>query len=336
MVGDSDATRASIKALLHPSTIAIAGASSDPGKLGSLPLAFLVKHGYAGAIYPVHPKLDEISGLRCFRSMAEVAADVDLLVIAVPAARIVDLLNDCRPGQVKSALILSSGFAETGPEGIALQQELRNKAFEKGIRFIGPNSVGVANLHEKVSPSISQVFDQAGLARRIGLPSERRRRHRDPALAHAEQIGIGYFLSTGNGDLELGTSAFLRRRPRVGIIAYSRAFATATNSGPLLPGGRDGKPVADQGRRERSRGEGRAVAHRRACRIGRGLSRRVRRARHRPHAKHRGIDRRAQDHVGLSTRVVPRSRTSESRDPQSFGRRRGSDGRHLHRRRPGP
>src|SRR5437899_12333528 len=112
MVVDSDATRASIKALLQPSTIAIAGASADPGKLGSLPLAFLIKHGYPGKIYPVHPKLDEISGIRCFRSMAEIDDDVDLLVIAVPAARIVDLLNECRPGRVNSALILSSGFAE--------------------------------------------------------------------------------------------------------------------------------------------------------------------------------------------------------------------------------
>src|SRR6185503_11779877 len=163
MVGDTGATRASIKALLQPSTIAIAGVSADPGKLGSLPLAFLLKHGFAGAIYPVHPKLHEVSGIRCFRSPAEIGGDVDLLVIAVPAARIVDLLGDCRPGQVKSALILSSGFAEIGSEGAALQRAVRDKAFERGIRFIGPNSVGVANLHEKVIPSISQVFDQAGL-----------------------------------------------------------------------------------------------------------------------------------------------------------------------------
>ena len=88
MVGESDATRASIKALLQPTSIAIAGASSDPGKLGSLPLAFLLKHGYAGAIHPVHPKLDEIAGLRCFRSITDIAGDVDLLVIAVPAALI--------------------------------------------------------------------------------------------------------------------------------------------------------------------------------------------------------------------------------------------------------
>lgn len=223
MVGDSDATRASIKALLQPSTIAIAGASSDPGKLGSLPLAFLLKHGYAGAIYPLHPKLDEISGIRCYRSLKAIDGDIDLLVIAVPAARISDLLNECRTGQVKSALILSSGFAETGPEGTVLQRELRRKAFEKGIRFIGPNSVGIANLHDKVIPSISQVFDQAGLAAGpIGFVSQSGAVGTAiTALAHAEEVGIGYFLSTGNeGDLEFSDFCdFFADDPRVGIIA---------------------------------------------------------------------------------------------------------------------
>ena len=61
----NDTTRASIRALLQPASIAIAGASSDPGKLGSLPLSFLIKHGYTGKIHAVHPKLDEISGVRC-------------------------------------------------------------------------------------------------------------------------------------------------------------------------------------------------------------------------------------------------------------------------------
>ena len=223
MAGESDETRASIKALLQPSSIAIAGASSDPGKLGSLPLSFLLKHGYAGQIYPVHPKLDEIGGLRCYRSMADIESDVDLLVIAVPASRIVDLLNDCRPGQVKSALVLSSGFAEIGPDGAALQRELRAKALDKGIRFIGPNSVGVANLHDKVVPSISQVFDQAGLASGgIGFVTQSGAVGTAiTALAHAEEVGIGYFLSTGNeGDLEFSDFCdYFAEDPRVGIIA---------------------------------------------------------------------------------------------------------------------
>ncbi len=250
MVGESDETRASIKALLQPSSIAIAGASSDPGKLGSLPLAFLLKHGYAGAIYPVHPKLDEIGGIRCYRSMADIEGDVDLLVVAVAAARIADLLNDCRPGQVKSALVLSSGFAEIGAEGAALQRELRARALDKGIRFIGPNSVGVANLHDKVIPSISQVFDQAGLAAGgIGFVTQSGAVGTAiTALAHAEEVGIGYFLSTGNeGDLEFSDFCdYFAEDPRVGIIA---GYVESIRDGDKFraaarKAARAGKPIA--------------------------------------------------------------------------------------------
>jgi acetate---CoA ligase (ADP-forming) len=250
MVGESGETRASIKALLQPSSIAIAGASSDPGKLGSLPLAFLLKHGYAGAIYPVHPKLDEIGGLRCFRSIADIDWNVDLLVIAVPAARIVELLNDCRPGQVKSALVLSSGFAEIGADGAALQRELYARALDKGIRFIGPNSVGVANLHDKVVPSISQVFDQAGLAPgSIGFVTQSGAVGTAiTALAHSEEVGIGYFLSTGNeGDLEFSDFCdYFAEDPRVGIIA---GYVESIRDGDKFraaarKAARAGKPIA--------------------------------------------------------------------------------------------
>jgi acetate---CoA ligase (ADP-forming) len=219
----NDTTRASIRALLQPASIAIAGASSDPGKLGSLPLAFLIKHGYTGKIHAIHPKLDEISGVRCYKSISEIDGEVDLLVVALAAARIINLLDECRPGQVKAALILSSGFAETGPEGMELQNELRIKAFEKGIRFIGPNSVGLANLYDKVIPSISQVFDQVSLAAGpIGFVSQSGAVGTAiTALAHAEQIGIGYFVSTGNeGDLEFSDFCdYFAADPRVRIIA---------------------------------------------------------------------------------------------------------------------
>ncbi len=244
------ATRASIKALLQPATIAIAGASSDPGKLGSLPLTFLLKHGYTGKIYPVHPTLEAISGIRCYKSMAEIEGEVDLLVIAVAAARIIGLLHDCRLGQVKAALILSSGFAETGPEGVQLQNELRASAHALGIRFIGPNSVGVANLHDKVIPSISQVFDQAGLSPGpIGFVSQSGAVGTAiTALAHAEQIGIGHFLSTGNeGDLEFSDFCdYFAGDPAVRIIAgYVESIRDGDKfRAAALKAAQAGKPIA--------------------------------------------------------------------------------------------
>src|SRR5512141_1249712 len=124
----SSQTGAAIRALLSPSSIAIAGASTDRTKLGSLPLAFLQKHGYPGRIYPIHPKEAEIAGIRCYRSIADIDADIDLLVVAIGAARVIDLFDECRAGQVKAAIVLSSGFAEIGGEGVALQRKLHDAA----------------------------------------------------------------------------------------------------------------------------------------------------------------------------------------------------------------
>lgn len=219
----ADATRASIAAMLRPKSIAIAGASADRAKLGSLPLAFLTKHGYAGKIYLVHPTLEQINGIPCVRSMADIASEVDLLVVAISAARVEDLFDECRIGQVRSAVVISSGFAEIGPEGLHLQDRLRRKALDKGIRFVGPNSVGSANAWERIFPSISQVYDQDGLVGGpIGFVSQSGAVGTAiTALAHAEKIGIGYFASTGNeGDLEFGDFCdYFAQDPAVKIIA---------------------------------------------------------------------------------------------------------------------
>jgi hypothetical protein len=190
MVGDSDATRASIKRCCNrrPSRLP---APLRSGKLGSLPLAFLLKHGYAGAIYPVHPKLDEISGIRCYRRWPRSrrhrsAGDRGA------RARIGDLLNECRPGQVKSALILSSGFAETGPK------ERTAARSGQGVREGNPLHRSQFGRHRQPArqghPSISQVFDQAGLARahRFRQP-ERAVGTAITALAHAEEVGSATF-----------------------------------------------------------------------------------------------------------------------------------------------
>lgn len=205
MPGATAIPEVSLGALLRPRSIAIAGASADRGKLGSLPLEFLRKHGYPGALYPINPRAGEIAGLRCYASPGDIENDIDLLVVAVAAPRVPDLLEQCRPGQVKSALILSSGYAELGEAGVKLQAELRAQASAKGIRFIGPNSVGLANLWDRVVPSISQVFDQQDLrpgpiafvsqSGAVGTAIT--------ALAHRERLGIGYFVNTGNeADLE--------------------------------------------------------------------------------------------------------------------------------------
>src|SRR5512133_4296330 len=113
-----------LEALLRPRSIAIAGVSDNPGKLGSLPLQFLRKFGYDGEIYPINAKLDQVMGMKCHPSLASIGCTIDLLIVAIAAERIPALLEDAAPGQVRFALVFSSNYAEAGPEGERLQREL--------------------------------------------------------------------------------------------------------------------------------------------------------------------------------------------------------------------
>lgn len=209
--------------LIRPRSIAIAGASSDPAKLGSLPLQFLRKFGYDGELYPINAKVEALHGLQCYPSLRSIGRPIDLLIVAIAAERVAALLDDCAPGQVGFALVLSSNYAEAGEAGAAMQRELVALAREKRIRMVGPNSVGIVNLWDRVVASISQVFDQQALAPgpvafvsqsgAVGTAIT--------ALAHEQGIGVGYLLSTGNeADLEFSDfcDCFIDD-PRVAVIA---------------------------------------------------------------------------------------------------------------------
>lgn len=96
-----------------PKSIALIGASRDHEKIPGRLLAMLRKNGYPGALYPINPNYDEIDGLKCFKSIAEVGAPVDLAVIVIPARAVLPALEQCAVAGVKNAVIISSGFAST-------------------------------------------------------------------------------------------------------------------------------------------------------------------------------------------------------------------------------
>jgi acyl-CoA synthetase (NDP forming) len=192
-------TRAAIDRLLAPKTIAILGASSDRTKVGALPLYFLRKYGYAGRVFPVNPTQKEIEGLPCYASVADVPGSVDLVVVSVPVERVITALRECEPGKVGVALVLTSGYAEVGPEGAARQDELRHVARERGIRICGPNSVGSVNLWNAVVPTISQAFDQAMDPGPIAFVTQSGALGTAVvAVGRAAGVKVGHFVSTGN------------------------------------------------------------------------------------------------------------------------------------------
>jgi len=219
----TDPNFAPLRALFEPSSIAIVGASEDTQRMGGgLVLKFVRQHGFTGSIFPVNPKYDEIAGLECYPSLESIAEPVDLAVLAVPAAAVANVLRAVPRGRVKIALVLTSGFAELGAAGETLEQEMVAVARDRGIRVVGPNSVGLVNLWHRVVATISQLFDRKGIEPgEVALVSQSGA-FGTALLAQADLEGLrfGHFVSSGNeADLEFSDFArYLLDDSRVMVV----------------------------------------------------------------------------------------------------------------------
>jgi len=128
-----------LSAVFRPRAIAVVGASDDPVKIGGRPLAFLLRHGYPGHVYPVNPSRATVQGLPAFPSVAAIPGEVDLAVVVVPAERVLESLEAAAAKGIRAAIVFSSGFAEVGEAGRAAQARLRALATRTGLRIVGPN-----------------------------------------------------------------------------------------------------------------------------------------------------------------------------------------------------
>ncbi|MBX6168730.1 MAG: GNAT family N-acetyltransferase [Thermobispora bispora] len=135
----------SIARLLTPSSVAVIGASREPGGVGQTVLRNLLAADFTGPVYPVHREVRAVAGVRAYKSVSAIDGEVDLAVLAVPAEGVLDLVRECAEKGVKGLIVVSSGFGETGPEGRARQQELVRIARAYGMRVVGPNCLGIAN-----------------------------------------------------------------------------------------------------------------------------------------------------------------------------------------------
>jgi len=145
--------------LFDPASVAVIGASPEPLKIPGLLLAFLRKNGFAGAIYPVNPRYEEIDGLRCYPSIAAVGQVVDLAIVVIPARLVLGILEQCAATGVRNAVVISSGFAEGGADSADLQQAITALAKRTGMRISGPNAEGFYNEPRKVAATFSPTVD---------------------------------------------------------------------------------------------------------------------------------------------------------------------------------
>ncbi|MBI4203795.1 MAG: acetate--CoA ligase family protein [Betaproteobacteria bacterium] len=151
--------RTDLERFFNPRAIAIVGASQDLNTISGQPLKFLRSHGYKGALYPVNPRYQEVAGVRCHASLAELPEVPDLALILVNAARVADMLRQCGAKGVPYVIIFSSGFSEVGGGGVNMQQELVSIAREFNIGVIGPNCQGMINVADSVFAGFGSVFN---------------------------------------------------------------------------------------------------------------------------------------------------------------------------------
>ena len=139
--------------LFNPRSVAIVGASADPTKTAGLPVKFLRQQKFAGDIFPINPRVSEIEGIRCFESIAALPDAPDVAMILLGAARTVDAVRELSARGTKNAIVLASGFGETGEEGRARQAQLIDAA--GSMRILGPNTIGLVNVSDAIPLSAS-------------------------------------------------------------------------------------------------------------------------------------------------------------------------------------
>ncbi len=201
---EGSAARASLEPFMHARSLAIVGASSREHSVGAAVLRNVVQAGFTGPIHPINRRLAEkpgphlIQGLPAYAELSEAPGPVDLVVVAVPAAALLALVDDCQAAGVKAMVVLSAGFADAGPQGALLQQTLKARAAQSGIRIVGPNCLGITAmgpaglLAATFAPGIPLPGRVGVLSQSGGLGIA--------LLEHTRQAGIGLssFVSVGN------------------------------------------------------------------------------------------------------------------------------------------
>ncbi len=233
--------------LFEPRAIAVVGVSDDGARPGTQALRALVKNGFQGGLFPVNPKYPTFDELPCFASVDAIPEAVDLVVIGVPASGVLAVLESCARKKVGYAVILSGGFRESGPEGIERERRLLEIARAAGIRLLGPNCLGFANIHTGLYAAFGSITRPPKLQRgAVSLVTQSGGFGYSIALACAEAgIGFRHVIATGN-ETDIDTiqliDALLDDEETRSIIAY-------------IEGTSDGRALLDVGRRALAAGK---------------------------------------------------------------------------------
>jgi acetate---CoA ligase (ADP-forming) len=203
-----------LSALFEPRCVALIGASADAQSISARPLRLMLQHGYAGRLYPVNPKYQELQGLRVYPAVGAIPERVDLALVVVPAARVPGVLEECAAAGAGCAVVITSGFAESGQAGRELQLRIAEIVARTGLRVCGPNSEGLYNPAAGVCATFSPAVDpEHGFSPSPAGPIAIVSQSGGLAFAllnHAQDrgLGVGAVVSTGN-EVDLGWADYV-------------------------------------------------------------------------------------------------------------------------------
>ena len=182
--------------ILFPKSIAVVGVSSDKSKIGRVIYDNALNGGYQGKIYPVNPKYDNIDGEKCYPTVNDIGDPIDMVCISLPYQLVEGIVDDCILKKVKSVIIISAGFKETGKQGKELEERIAQKLKSAGIRLIGPNTLGIINNEINLNLSFARKNPGAGTTAFISQSGAFCTAILDMALR--DNIGFSKVISIGN------------------------------------------------------------------------------------------------------------------------------------------
>lgn len=194
----------SINRLLQPRSVAVIGASADPTKTAGRPVSYLVKHAFGGKIFPVNPKVAEIAGIQCYPDVESLPETPDVAIVLLGAERAHVAVRELAARGTAAAIVLASGYTETGEQGALRQQQLIEAA--GSMRILGPNTIGLVNLTDNIVLSASGALEMESFpVGSIGVVSQSGGILGSLlSRAAARGIGLSKLISTSNEvDLEL-------------------------------------------------------------------------------------------------------------------------------------
>jgi acyl-CoA synthetase (NDP forming) len=189
-------TSRDLSPIFEPKSVALIGATSNPLKYGSIIVANILANGYKGKIYPINPSEENVWGLKVYSRIRDVPEEVDLVDIARPAETVPEHIEECVESNVKSAIVISGGFKETGKEGEKREKEIAGIARKGGMLLVGPNTMGIYSAKVSLSALMPPILPRPG---EISLISQSGNIGTNLlAFGSAQGIGFNKFVSSGN------------------------------------------------------------------------------------------------------------------------------------------